>query len=74
MLWQKRHACTIPGCTITVDATHLMCFAHWALANPALQLLYWRMRHNGKPRDGFDEVCRNIIMQVEEIVLAEGGV
>lgn len=76
MLWEARHKCVVGSCSAFVDPTHLMCFSHWAWVNPALQTLYWRMRHNGKPRDGFDDVCQNIIMQVEEIldVVRQGSI
>lgn len=69
MLWAGKHKCVVGKCTAVVSPDRLMCEAHWSLVNPGLQTMYWRMRHGGRPRDGFEDVCKNIVEQVEEFVL-----
>lgn len=64
----ERHCCRVPGCRVVVPVKYLMCNGHWRFVSPPLQLMYWRLRHEGRPHPGFDEACEAIVSQVVDIM------
>lgn len=65
-LFPGPHSCVAVGCRQIIGARYLACDAHWVIIPPALRAIYFQMRHDGRPRDGFDEVCENIVAQIQE--------